>query len=284
MNKILITGAGGGLGAVLTKFLIERYKVIATDSSSLDVTDYITVDQIIGQVKPDLVIHCAAIVNADQAQGNKLRTYQVNVAGTEAVAQACKKYGSEMMFFSSDYVFNGETNRPYEVTDLVDPINYYGITKIIGEQIVRDLVPHNYIVRVSWLFGPAGNTFLQKMLKKAGEEFVQVVDDQIGSPTYTPHLSKALEALFLSQKWGTYQITNEGFCSWADYAEEIFRLAGSHTKVIRVDSSIYQTLAKRPLNSCLSKEKIYAAGIGPLPHWKDALRECFEKRVFEIEQ
>lgn len=278
VNKILITGSNGGLGAVLKTFLAERYIVIATDSTSMDVTDSAAVDRVIGAEKPDLVIHCAAIVNADQAEGNKPRTYSVNVLGTEAVAQACKKYGAKMMLFSSDYVFNGNQDHPYEVTDLVDPINYYGVTKVVGEQIVRDLVEHYYIVRVSWLFGPAGNTFFQKMLKRAGEESVQVVDDQVGSPTYTPHLAKAVEALYCSEKYGTYQITNDGFCSWADYAEEIFRLAGSNTKVIRVDSNTYRTLAKRPLYSCLSKEKACSIGIGPLPHWKDALRECFEQK------
>ena len=278
MNKILITGSNGGLGTVLKKFLSTQYAVVATDSTSMDVTDYEAVDRVIGAERPDLVLHCAAIVNADQAESNKLRTYSVNVLGTESVARACKKYNAAMLFFSSDYVFDGCQNHPYEVTDLVDPINYYGVTKVVGEQIVRDFVENSYIVRVSWLFGPAGNTFLQKMLKRAGEKNVQVVDDQIGSPTYTPHLAKAVEALFRSGKYGTYQITNEGVCSWADYAEEIFRLAGSSTKVIRVDSNTYQTLAKRPLYSCLSKEKFYSTGIGPLPHWKDALRECFEQR------
>ena len=277
MSKILITGSNGGLGSVIKKTLCANNEVVATDSSNMDVTDGVIVDHVIRAQRPDIVMHCAAVVNADQAESDKLRTYRVNVSGTENVAAACKKYGSEMLFFSSDYVFDGALDRPYEVTDLVNPINYYGLTKVIGEQIVRDLVERYYIVRVSWLFGPVGNTFFQKMMKRTSEESVQVVNDQIGSPTYTPHISRAVEALYRSGNWGTYQITNEGFCSWADYAEEIFRLAGSSTKVIRVDSNTYRTLAKRPLNSRLSKAMIHSIGIEPLPNWKDALCECFEQ-------
>ena len=276
MEKILITGAGGGLGKVLSQVLSDQYMVAAYTSKELDVTDKTAVAEIIKRDSPNLVMHCAAIVNADQAEGNKPATYNVNVRGTENVAHACTLCGAEMMFFSSDYVFSGKTSKPYEITDLVDPINYYGITKILGEQITRDLVERNYIVRVSWLFGPAGNNFLQKMLQKAGEPSVRVVDDQIGSPTYTPHLAQAVEKLFELRKYGTYHITNEGFCSWADYAEEIFRLKGSRTKVERVDSNTYCTLAKRPHYSCMSKKSAYEAGISALPHWKAALKEFFQ--------
>lgn len=278
MNKILITGSDGGLGVVLREYLSQRYNVVATNSISMDVTDKIAVERVINAERPDLVIHCAAIVNADQAEENKERTYNVNVRGTENVAQACKKYNAEMIFFSSDYVFAGNKDKPYEVTDTVDPIQYYGVTKVVGEAVVKNLLEHHYIIRVAWLFGPAGNTFFQKMMRRAGEESVHVVDDQIGSPTYTPHLAKAVEQLFNSRKYGTYQITSDGFCSWADYAEEIFRLAGSKTKVIRVDSNTYKTMAKRPMYSCLSKDSAINIGIGPLPHWKEALRECFEQK------
>lgn len=273
MDKILITGANGGLGAVLRLALTGRFEVVATDSSNMDVTDWDVVNHVIGKVRPKMVIHCAAIVNADQAQRDKARSYAVNVRGTENIVQACNLYGAALIFFSSDYVFNGLLDRPYCENDLIDPINYYGVTKIIGEQIVRDLVLRHYIVRVSWLFGPAGNTFFQKICSKASEPTLHVVSDQIGSPTYTPHLTKALIELIQTELWGTYHITSEGFCSWADYAKEILHLIGSSAQVIPVSSDDYVTLAKRPLNSRLSKEKAYSVGICPLPHWKEALCE-----------
>lgn len=277
MEKVLITGAGGGLGSVLSQYLKYRFDVISLDFSSLDVTNRSAVEEAVRQIQPQTIIHCAAIVNADQAQRDKSRTYAVNVKGTEYIAKACKRHHANCVFFSSDYVFNGTGSEPYEVDSLIDPINYYGVTKVLGEQIVRDFVPQHYIIRISWLFGPHGNTFLHKILARVQEESVTVVDDQIGSPTYTLHLSKAIDELIQTNAWGTYHITNEGFCSWADYAQEILRLTGSSAQVIRTDSSRYFTLAKRPLNSRLSKDKAYAAGVGRLPSWQDALAEYFHR-------
>ena len=278
MKKILITGAGGGLGSVLANTLEKQYHVVATEADTLDVTLWETVDKITGEIAPDMIIHCAAIVNADQAQRDKMQTWRVNVEGTENIAKACKKLNAEMVFFSSDYVFNGELDRPYDEDDLVDPIQYYGITKVVGEQIVRDFVPNHYIVRISWLFGPSGYTFLQKMLSKVNEPTIKVVNDQTGSPTYTPHLSRAIEQLIQTGQYGTYHLSSEGYCSWADYASEIMRLTDSSAKVIGVNSNEYVTLAKRPRNSRLSKEKIYRLGVLRMPTWQDALKECLSNR------
>lgn len=276
MKKILITGVDGGLGAVITKLLSDDYEIIETNRKSMDVSDEIAVNKVVSKVKPDIIIHCAAIVNADQAQADKQKTYQVNVKGTENIAKACEFSDAELVFFSSDYIFNGEGDSPYDEDSLIDPINYYGVTKVIGEQIVRDIVSKHYILRVSWLFGPAGNNFLQKILNKKNESEIFVVDDQIGSPTYTVHLSNIVKELLYKNQYGTYNVSNEGCCSWAEYAREILFLSDSKTKVIPVNSDIYKTLAKRPMNSRLSKEKLYSIGIKKLPTWKEALKEYFD--------
>lgn len=279
MKKILITGVDGGLGAVITKLLSDDYEIIETNRKSMDVSDEIAVNKVVSKVKPDIIIHCAAIVNADQAQADKSKTYQVNVKGTENIAKACEFSDAELVFFSSDYVFNGEGDSPYDEDSLIDPINYYGVTKVIGEQIVRDIVSKHYILRVSWLFGPAGNNFLQKILNKKNEDEIFVVDDQIGSPTYTVHLSNVVKELLYKNQYGTYNVSNEGFCSWAEYAREILFLSDSKTKVIPVNSDSYKTLAKRPMNSRLSKEKLYSIGIEKLPTWKEALKEYFNNNA-----
>jgi len=284
LKKVLITGSNGGLGTVLKQSLSDKYDIISTCSSTMDVSDFEIVNRIMKDIKPNIVIHCAAIVNADQAESNKARTYNVNVKGTENIAKACNRYGAILIFFSSDYVFNGECEQEYDETSIVTPINYYGVTKIIGEQIVKDLVPKYYILRVSWLFGPYGTNFLQKILAKKDEKEIYVVNDQFGTPTYTVHLAKTISELLLKEEWGIYNITNEEFCSWADYAEEILRLAKSNTKVKRVNSETYKTVAKRPKNSRLSKEKIYSIGIEKLPTWKEALKEFLSSYLIESEK
>ena len=276
MDRILITGADGGLGKVLKKELAKRYEVIAVNRAVMNITDQVAVDSVIREAKPTSVFHCAAFSDVDLAQKEKHQAYAANVRGTENVARACRRYGAALIFISSDYVFDGYLDRPYSEDDLVEPINYYGVTKVLGEQIVRDLLERYYIVRCSWLFGPAGHTFLQKIIQKASDSEIRVVGDQIGSPTYTPDLAKALSELAAIEQWGTYHVTNEGYCSWAEYAQEIIRLVGSGTIVTAVSSSEYQTPAQRPLNSRLSKEKLYSRGIHPLPHWKDALGDYFQ--------
>lgn len=282
MDKILITGANGNLGSTICSKLSGNYKVIPTDVDSLDIRDKEQVDKVFSNVCPDFVIHCAAIVNADFVEQNKQLAYDVNVTGTKNLSIACGIHKSKLLFFSSDYVFDGQENEPYGVDSLVNPINYYGVTKILGEQIVRDFVDQHFIFRISWLFGSKGYSFFRKMADKRFEDKVTVVNDQIGSPTYAPHLANAINDFLSITEWGTYHITNEGFCSWYEYAKEIFSGIGSKTQVVPVTSSEYSSLAKRPLNSKLDKTKSYEMGMKPLPSWKEALSEAIQGFNFSV--
>ena len=279
MTNAIITGAAGGLGLALQRAGEAQsdleYNIIPTDKSTLDVTNPEMVEAVFKHYKPSIVFHCAAI-NTDYAENNKDLAYSVNVLGTKLIATACAKYGATCVFFSSDYVFDGQLDRPYNENDLLYPVNYYGVTKLLAEELVQTIVPHHYIVRISWLFGPYGNTFLQKMVTKSKDPFVKVVDDQVGSPSYTLHLASAILNLVRTNQYGVYHITNDGFCSWADYAEEIFKRIGSNTRVIRVSSNEFETVARRPKNSRLDKTKFKNACSYALPNWRDALDEYLD--------
>ena len=292
--KVLVTGANGQLGWDMILELKKRgHKPVATDISDsfeqdceyikLDITDEKAVHEVIAKIKPDAVVHCAAwtAVDAAEDEENKPRVYAINVLGTKYIAEACREADCKMIYISTDYVFSGEGTEPWE-PDCEDfaPLNYYGETKLEGEFAVKNALKKYYIVRTSWVFGSHGNNFVKTMLRLAEtHKEVRVVNDQIGTPTYTPDLARLLADMCETDKYGVYHATNEGvYISWAEFAEEIFRAAGKDTKVIPVTTEEYGiSKAKRPRNSRMSKEKLTVSGFTAALTWKEAVADYYFK-------
>ncbi len=253
---------------------LESRKIehMGTSSRELDITDATAVDLLVQAYSPDVVIHCAAYTKVDRAEEEPERAFAVNEQGTRNLAAACKKIDARMAYLSTDYVFPGSGEGYYAVDDPIGPQNVYGASKLAGERAVQELLNQYFIVRISWVFGANGNNFIKTMLRLAQEhEQLSVVCDQIGSPTYTADLAPLLCDLVETEKYGVYHATNEGVCSWAEFAEEIFRQAGKHVIVNPVTTAEYGAKAPRPLNSRLSKGKLALANLSPMPQWKDAL-------------
>jgi dTDP-4-dehydrorhamnose reductase len=274
--KVLVTGANGQLGydvvERLKKLNIEH---IGVGRKDFDLTNEEQAKSFILNYKPDVVIHCAAYTAVDKAEEERDLCYAVNVLGTRYIAQVCKEIDAKMVYISTDYVFDGEKEEPYEVTDTPNPINYYGLTKYLGEQEVQKNLDKFFVVRTSWVFGKNRNNFVKTMLKLGQErKEIKVVCDQVGSPTYTYDLAKLLCEMIQTEKYGIYHATNEGYCSWYEFACEIFKVAGmDDVKVIPIKSEEYLTKAVRPKYSKLSKDKLELKGFIRLPNWKDALKK-----------
>ena len=272
--RVLVTGVKGQLGHdVMDELAAKGIEGIGVDVEEMDITDAAACEKVITEAKPDAVIHCAAYTAVDAAEDNVELCRKVNAEGTRNIAKVCKSLDIKMMYISTDYVFNGEGQRPWEPDDHREPLNVYGLTKYEGEIAVEQNLDKYFIVRIAWVFGISGKNFIKTMLRLGKERgAVSVVNDQIGSPTYTYDLSKLLVAMIQTDKYGRYLATNEGLCSWYDFACEIFRQAGmDEVKVTSVDSSAFPVKAKRPSNSRLNKEKLTEKGFERLPAWQDAL-------------
>ena len=270
---ILVTGAKGQLGYDVVLELERRgIECIGSGIADFDITDSGAVKEYLMRCKPQSVIHCAAYTAVDKAEDEPELCMRVNADGTENIAQACRGIGAEMIFISTDYVFDGKGCKPYETDAPKAPLSVYGKSKQIAEEAVMRHLEKYYIVRISWVFGKNGNNFVKTMLKLAeARDEINVVNDQIGSPAYTPDLAELLCGMALSGKYGTYHATNEGFCSWAEFAEEIMRQSGSTCKIKPIPSEQYPTRAVRPKNSRMSKVSLDTAGFKRLPEWQDAL-------------
>jgi dTDP-4-dehydrorhamnose reductase len=277
--KILVTGAKGQLGYDAMKVLKARkIECMGVDINDFDITDEEVAFEYIVGYHPNAVIHCSAYTAVDKAEENEKLCRAVNADGTRNIAKACKKIDTKMVYISTDYVFPGTGEDAYEVDDPKGPLNVYGRTKLEGEEAVRELVNKHFIVRISWVFGKNGNNFVKTMLRLGREHNeINVVSDQIGSPTYTADLAPLLCDMVVTEKYGTYHATNEGYCSWAEFAQEIFKQAGYDTKVNFIPTSVYPTQAKRPFNSRLSKKSLDDAGFFRLPDWRDALRRYLKE-------
>ena len=286
-QKILVTGAKGQLGYDCLKELFERgyTNVKGIDIDDLDITDENKVLEYIKNFHPDVIIHNAAYTSVDKAELNADVCYRVNALGAKNIAEAAKLINAKMVYISTDYVFEGIGNKPYEITDLKKGISVYGYTKGKGEDFVTSIMDKYFIVRISWVFGINGNNFVKTMLKLAdtGKTELNVVCDQIGSVTYTRDLSKLLCDMIATEKYGIYHATNEGYLSWADFAKEIFKLAHKNVKVNYVTTEEYLKLvpqqAKRPLNSRMSKKSLDYAGFNRLPDWHNALERYLNELV-----
>ena len=277
--KILVTGVKGQLGFDCVRELKERgyTNVSGIDIEDLDLTDEIRVIDYITQFQPDVVMHNAAWTAVDKAEENPDKVYEVNALAPKYIAQACNMVGAKMVYISTDYVFNGLGDKPFNIDDPKEGLSVYGKTKAQGEDFVIENLDEYFIVRISWVFGKNGNNFVKTMLKLAGmgKTELNVVCDQIGSVTYTYDLSKLLCDMIETDKYGIYHATNEGYISWAEFAEEIFKQSNNNVKVNYVTTEEYLKMvpqqAKRPLNSRMSKKSLDDAGFKRLPDWKDAL-------------
>ena len=274
--KVLVTGVNGQLGFDVVNELSKRgHKAFGTDIAEMDITDGERVKQVFDDIKPDAVIHCAAWTAVDAAEDNEDKVREINVLGTKYIAEECKKLDCKMIYISTDYVFNGKGEEPWE-PDCKDyePLSVYGKTKLEGEMVVAQVLEKFFIVRIAWAFGVNGKNFIKTMLNvgKTHDE-VRVVNDQVGTPTYTFDLARLLVDMVESEKYGYYHATNEGgYISWYDFTKEIFKQAGYKTKVIPVTTAEYGlSKAVRPFNSRLGKKKLIDSGFKPLPTWQDAL-------------
>lgn len=270
---ILVTGSNGQLGFDVTKELQKRkLEYVGSIRNDFDIINYDEVEGYILNLKPECIIHCAAYTAVDKAEDEKEMCYKINVLGTENIAKACKKVNAKMIYISSDYVFDGSGNMPHQINEEANPLSVYGKSKYQGELKVKEYLDKYFIVRTSWVFGANGNNFVKTMLRLGNERSsINVVSDQIGSPTYTVDLAKLLCDMALSEKYGTYHGTNEGFCSWAQFAEKIMKIANLDCKINYIKTEEYKTKAVRPLNSRLSKENILENGFEMLPCWEYSL-------------
>lgn len=292
--KVLVTGVAGQLGHDVINELSKRghaafgsdilkeddiiHKANWNKYYQLDITDKQQVEAVVNLIKPDAIIHCAAWTNVDGAEdsNNQPLVKKINVDGTDNLVKIAKAINSKFLYISTDYVFNGEGDKPWRPDDKgYAPLNYYGETKLEGELSVSSQLDKYFIVRIAWVFGLNGKNFIKTMLSLAdkGYKELKVVDDQIGTPTYTYDLARLLVDMIETDKYGYYHATNEGgYISWADFAIEIFKQAHKDVKVNRVTTAEYGiSVAKRPFNSRLDKSKLVENGFKPLPIWKDAV-------------
>lgn len=277
--KVLVTGAKGQLGSdVMKELSVRGIDGVGVDVQEMDITDADACRRVISAEAPDAVIHCAAYTAVDAAEEQVALCERINADGTRNVAEVCKDLDIKLMYISTDYVFNGGGERPWQPDDLREPLNEYGKSKYEGELAVEERLTRYFTIRIAWVFGLKGKNFVKTMLR-LGEQNgeVSVVDDQIGSPTYTPDLAVLLVDMIQTEQYGRYHATNEGLCSWYEFAKEIFRQAGMESvKVTPVSTEdylrMYPNQARRPMNSRISKARLEEKGFNRLPAWQDALK------------
>lgn len=282
-SKILVTGAKGQLGFDCVEELTRRgyNNVLGIDKDELDITKEKDVNEFITNYHPDVVMHNAAFTSVDKAEEMEDVVYQVNAFGPKYIAEACKEINATMFYISTDYVFDGKGEKPFEVDSIKNGLSIYGKTKSAGEDFVKSILDKFFIIRISWVFGINGNNFIKTMLRLAkNHKELNIVSDQIGSPTYTSDLAKLMCDMMVTSKYGIYHATNEGYCSWYEFAKKIFEIANIDIKVNPVTTKQYQELvpnqASRPLNSRLSKASLDKSGFSRLPNWEDATKRFIE--------
>ncbi len=272
--KVLVTGYKGQLGYDVVRQLNSRgIECQGVDYSDFDLTDASAVLEYVRSYTPTVIVHCAAYTNVDKAESEPEICAAVNGMGTVNMVRAALDVGAKLFFISTDYVFPGTGERPWETDDAYGPKNVYGMTKVQGEDAVRSLMTRYFILRTSWVFGLNGKNFVRTMLRLSEDHSeLRVVSDQIGSPTYSWDLARVICDMIPTDKYGVYHVRNEGFVSWADFASMIMTQAGRGTRIIPVTTAEYGAAANRPLNSRLSGKKLQEAGFAPMPPVEDALR------------
>ena len=272
---ILVTGAKGQLGSDVCDILKnENRDFLGVDIDTVDITDEASVKKLFEENCIGSVIHCAAYTAVDKAEDDYITCFEANCTGTLNLAECAKEKDIKFVYISTDYVFDGEGNEPFETDHMPDPINTYGKSKLMGEEAVKSLCKKYFVVRTSWVFGEKNTNFINTMLALSEtRDFVKVVCDQVGSPTYARHLARLLCEMVKTEKYGYYHATNEGFCSWFEFCKKAYDMCGVKTDVLPVTSDEFPTKAKRPLNSRLSKRSLTENGFSLLPSWEEALRE-----------
>lgn len=276
--KILVTGATGLLGYdIMRELKIRKFNPVGIGSKDCNITNLSEVDSTVRRVNPDIIIHCAAYTDADEAENQINLCNMTNIQGTYNLVQVSKKLDVKFVYISTDYVFNGEGSVPWQVEDIRDPLNQYGISKYLGELIVENNIDKYFIIRVSWLFGMHGDNFIKSVLKLLEtRDKLYVVNDQVGSPTYFTDASRTIIDIIQTNKYGKYHVTNEGFCSWYDFACEIVKhIDNKKNRIYPISSKEFNVRAKRPKNSRLDKSKLEECGLKKLPLWQDALERFF---------
>lgn len=283
--RVLVTGACGQLGyAVSQELAVRGTEYLGLSALEMDVTDQASVQKRLRAYRPDVVINCAAYTKVDQAEDDAGACWAVNVNGVQNLAVCCGEIGAKLVHLSTDYVFSGEGDQSYTPDDCVGPLCVYGQSKLAGELAARSLLKECFVVRTSWAFGKSEANFVKTMLRLANHRTeLDVVCDQIGSPTYTVDLAQLLCDMAETDKYGVYHATNEGVCSRAEFAREIFRQAGKQIHINMIRTSQYPNRARRPLNSRMSKEKLEKMGFGRLPPWQDAL-ERYLKEISSVSE
>lgn len=271
--RVLVTGVKGQLGHDVAGELTKRgHSYVGVDIEEMDITDAASVEKVMTEARAEGVIHCAAFTAVDAAEDQVELCRSVNAEGTRNIAKMCKKLDLKMLYLSTDYVFNGLGTRPWNPDDEREPLNVYGQTKYEGELAVEEYLNKYFTVRIAWVFGEHGSNFIKTMLKLGKtHDTITVVDDQIGSPTYTYDLARLLVDMMETERYGRYHATNGGYCSWYEFACEIFKQAGMKVTVIPVSSDHYPSKAKRPMNSRMNQDKLEENGFIRLPDWQDAL-------------
>ena len=275
--KILITGANGMLGHDLEKILKDKHELVLTTSKTLDITDKKQAMEVICENKPDVVINSAAYTDVDGCEENQDIAYAVNGDGVRNLALACKEVGCPLVHVSTDYVFNGKSDRPWVEDDEIGPISVYGKSKLKGEEAILEILDKYFIVRTAWLYGVNGKNFPKTMLELAeSHPEITVVYDEVGSPTYTPDLAYGISQLIETDYYGIYHLTNSGSCSWCEFARYIFDVAEVDVKVIPVTASEFARAAPRPSYSVLENKNWVDKGFEPLRSYKEAIKEYVE--------
>lgn len=273
MLKVLVTGSQGLLGYdVVSELKLRMIECYGATRCDFDLTDFKTTREFICNYNPDIIIHCAAYTDAEKAETDIEKCFCVNSFATENIAKICNEIDAKMMYISTDYVFDGTKDGYYDTNDVPKPINIYGQTKLGGEQAVQRILEKYFIVRISWVFGEHGDDFVKTMLRLGKErKEINVVSDQVGNPTYTKDLAGLLVDMIQTNKYGIYHATNEGECSWAEFAEVIFKIADMDVNVKYITTDKYPLKARRPKNSRLSKSSLISNGFHLLDDWKSAL-------------
>lgn len=271
--KVLVTGVKGQLGYDVVKDLEKRgHQPIGVDRDEMDLMDNEAIRTFIMNLKPEAIIHCAAYTAVDKAEEEVETCYQINAESVKVISECAKELDVKLIYISTDYVFDGTKEGEYVETDVPNPINVYGASKLKGEQYVQTLLEKYYIVRISWVFGVNGNNFIKTMRRLGSErDELNIINDQVGSPTYTADLAPLLVDMMETDKYGIYHATNEETCSWYEFANEIFKQSGIEVKTNPITTNQYPTAAKRPMNSRMSKAKLKANGFNLLPTWQEAL-------------
>ena len=280
MNNILVTGSTGQLGSDVVKELLKRgYSTLSPNRSEFNLCSEDSIRNYILNSNCEAIVHCAAYTQVDKAEDEKDLCIKINATATKHIVKCAKILDIPMIYISTDYVFDGTKDGEYTENDETNPINIYGESKLAGEKYVQEILDKYYIVRTSWVFNINGKNFIETMLRlsKANNQ-LSIVNDQIGSLTYTKDLSRLLVDMLETSKYGLYHATNEGYCSWYEFADTIFKLANINIDIKAINSNEYASRAKRPLNSKLSKDKLIEYGFKPLPHWEDALKDYLIRR------